>query len=78
MFICNYFKNIKKETTKNTKYTKYKLHTDFYDNECIICLENMTAGEDIILIDCGHLYHANCLVEWFKKKTVCPICDFVI
>ena len=23
---------------------------------------------------CGHLFHKNCLTEWLKRKSNCPVC----
>lgn len=80
MFICNYFKNAKNtnEKTKKEKYQSFILNKDFESNECIICLENITKDEEVTIIECGHLYHKNCLMEWFKKKKICPKCDFLV
>ena len=42
---------------------------------CSICME--VEGEKIKL-DCGHMYHKKCLLEWLKKQKSCPICRSVI
>ena len=84
MFICNYIKNksinnnnqIKKENTK--KYVEFSVERDFTNNLCLICLEGMIKGNDIILIDCGHKYHKDCLLAWFERKKICPECDFSV
>ena len=46
----------------------------FENNECIICLDNMKIGEKIKILDCGHIYHYNCINDWFKRKKECPLC----
>ena len=89
MFIYNYFNNLKKkdnikEVDKDDKLSKeihfleFKIIGDFENNECIICLDNMKKGDDIIIIKCGHKYHKSCLMKWFNKKKICPECDFLI
>ena len=46
--------------------------------ECSICLENMKApklnpvGK---IKKCGHTFHINCIEEWVKRRSVCPMCD---
>ena len=45
-------------------------------DDCAICLDsvnyNKDAPNDIIVLDCGHLFHSACLVKWHKK--ICPTC----
>ena len=40
--------------------------------DCCICLESMEVGSQIQ--KCKHVFHAECLQEWFKYKRVCPLC----
>ena len=44
--------------------------------DCAICLDsvnyNKDSPNDIIVLDCGHLFHSACLVKWHKK--ICPTC----
>ena len=62
-----------KKPQKN--YIEYIVQKDFENNECIICLDSMKCNETLIVLGCGHTYHKTCLVEWFKKKKLCPLCD---
>jgi len=81
MFICNYFKKplpIKEEMKNTNKYIEFNIDKEFTNNECIICLGVMKISENIIMIYCGHKYHKDCLLEWFKKKKICPECDFLV
>ena len=42
---------------------------------CMYCLENINIGDRVIYLPvCKHLFHENCCVEWFSKKSLCPIC----
>lgn len=81
MFLCNYLLKAKNENKKNGKSEKYQnflVDKDFESNECIICLENIIKGDEVTIIECGHLYHKRCLLEWFEKKKICPKCDFLV
>ena len=42
---------------------------------CVICLDNFNQEDDIVgILKCEHLYHRDCIKQWFKKNTTCPIC----
>ncbi|CAJ1956889.1 unnamed protein product [Cylindrotheca closterium] len=46
-------------------------------DECCICLECYAPGETIcvpICKDCNHVFHEECIVEWLKNHTDCPLC----
>ena len=45
---------------------------NFINKECSICLEDII--EDTVHLKCNHIFHKECLKEWFKIKTTCPIC----
>lgn len=46
--------------------------------ECVICLELMDYDDELIIIECSHIYHKDCLKQWLKKKKICPLCDYTI
>lgn len=39
--------------------------------ECCICYEVVVEGK---MLSCGHIYHKECIDEWFKEKKICPYC----
>lgn len=44
---------------------------------CIICTENISIGDNVIKLSCGHYsFHSQCLMTWFetKPKRTCPVC----
>lgn len=42
---------------------------------CPICLVNMDNSEDKIKIECGHEFHTNCIIKWFRSsRGQCPCC----
>ena len=41
-------------------------------NVCIICLGEVEKGK---YLNCGHIFHINCLEEWILQYKKCPICN---
>jgi hypothetical protein len=39
---------------------------------CCICLDDISTGSQIR--GCGHVFHTECIQEWFRRKRVCPLC----
>lgn len=42
--------------------------------KCSICLEDFVTEDRLISLHCGHMYHSNCLRQWFSEKNTCPQC----
>ena len=53
---------------------KVKLNSD--DLNCIICFDADTEAheEQILSLQCGHSFHAECLKEWLSANACCPVC----
>ena len=45
---------------------------------CVICMTQYEKGDKILTIPCCHLYHMECIKDWFKSKNTCPICKFKV
>lgn len=41
--------------------------------ECSICLSD--TPKEIIILNCNHSFHEECINEWKKKKSICPLCQ---
>lgn len=42
---------------------------------CSICLEEYQAEEEVVIgINCNHMFHKSCAMEWLEKKEACPCC----
>lgn len=61
-------KNLKKGLKLIYKTRIYKSHKN-----CSICLDGMF-GLNCSRLSCRHVFHENCINEWFKEKPNCPIC----
>ena len=44
------------------------------DNVCIICREEMQAGNACKKLPCSHIFHKSCLRTWFQRQQTCPTC----
>jgi hypothetical protein len=49
------------------------------DVECIICLSEMEAGEELVKLPCSeaakaHVFHHDCLKRWLLCSAACPTC----
>ncbi|KAK2961522.1 hypothetical protein BLNAU_3644 [Blattamonas nauphoetae] len=44
------------------------------DVTCVICQGDYEEEERLMRLDCGHLFHWDCCVEWIKKYPTCPLC----
>lgn len=42
--------------------------------QCMVCLSEFTAGEEVRRLPCSHVFHAPCIDEWLRRCTDCPIC----
>ncbi|KAL2511290.1 putative RING-H2 finger protein ATL21A [Abeliophyllum distichum] len=44
-------------------------------NACPICLEGFHPKETVRCISvCKHCFHANCIEQWLRKNSTCPVC----
>lgn len=41
---------------------------------CVICLEAYEQGELLASLNCGHLFHVDCVAGWMRRASHCPLC----
>ena len=42
---------------------------------CSICLEEYQAEDEVIIgLNCIHMFHKDCAIDWLEKQEVCPCC----
>ncbi len=58
-------------------YRPYRYNSvAFAQASCAICLLDYKYGEEICALACHdlHIFHEECIQEWLKKQSTCPIC----
>ena len=41
---------------------------------CVICLEALAAGQEVLTLPCAHVFHFECCERWLQQSTACPLC----
>lgn len=42
--------------------------------ECTICIDDLSLGDEVLVLPCKHWFHDECVVLWLKEHNTCPIC----
>lgn len=50
----------------------YHLYLFKKNDDCCICLEDMTGDKELIVLSCGHMFHLECLSNTLNPS--CPLC----
>jgi len=59
----------------NIPFQEYKNVKNNDNKNCCICLVDFEDDSKIsILPKCNHIFHNDCIIEWGKYKTSCPVC----
>lgn len=52
---------------------------ELYDRECSICKDTIEIDNNFIKSpSCNHIFHSNCIIQWIKLQSFCPVCRSVI
>jgi hypothetical protein len=44
------------------------------DEICSICLDPLAKREEIMFLNCKHVFHNDCIIVWISENPVCPLC----
>eukprot|EP00747_Dinoflagellata_sp_TGD_P222015 gnl/TRDRNA2_/TRDRNA2_93772_c0_seq1.p1 gnl/TRDRNA2_/TRDRNA2_93772_c0~~gnl/TRDRNA2_/TRDRNA2_93772_c0_seq1.p1 ORF type:complete len:139 (+),score=34.43 gnl/TRDRNA2_/TRDRNA2_93772_c0_seq1:32-448(+) len=42
---------------------------------CLICTEQFGVGDNVKTVPCGHVFHQDCVDQWLRVSTLCPVCE---
>lgn len=72
------------KTCKNN-YDSFKLPVrkiistdDLLIDECSICLDKYIKNDKVSDLNCGHIFHKDCIKIWLSKNNTCPQCREII
>ncbi|CAD8060674.1 unnamed protein product [Paramecium sonneborni] len=51
-----------------------KMLQEYLSKECSICLLQFEKKEKFRITPCNHIFHDQCLQDWTKKNSQCPLC----
>jgi len=52
-----------------------KVDNSNVDNECSICIDNFSEGQEVIKLPCNHIFHLNCIKSHLTNyNNKCPLC----
>lgn len=74
--MCCFFEFLRDTNIVNKKMQLVVMHNTTIKSygECSICLEDLNSN--LYALQCGHLFHENCIQKWLKLKKYCPVCQF--
>lgn len=64
----------RQDTSTITIPTQLYCTTSEEYNVCPICMENFVDNDEVVVLDCAHVFHGSCIHEWGHYKGNCPIC----
>ena len=59
----------------NTDYLIEIYEAEKYTDICPICIDVFEENQEIVKLECNHIYHKQCIEMWFQKKRICPLCN---
>jgi hypothetical protein len=65
-------------TNERRVYLKEELLNHDKNEECSICLESYRQGDSILILNCSHTFHKQCIELWFQKEFNCPNCRLTV
>ncbi|ORX60975.1 hypothetical protein BCR36DRAFT_365560 [Piromyces finnis] len=73
--IGNVKHNLNKSQINKNKALKYdKDNKEIQETKCSICLLNYEKNDELRILLCTHSFHKECIDNWFKTSSTCPIC----
>jgi len=46
--------------------------------QCTTCMETFLENEEVVKLNCDHIFHHACIEPWLKRRNTCPICRKVV
>lgn len=78
------FQNTKWNDWLNNRNRKYKVinSRDIEANDngksCSVCFDKYCNDRLVCQLACGHVFHIDCISQWFQRSFTCPLCRLSI
>ena len=56
------------------EFVKNPVSSSKETENCPICLDDITSKKTRKCLPCGHTFHEQCILRWFKENATCPNC----
>ncbi|KCZ76200.1 hypothetical protein H311_02809, partial [Anncaliia algerae PRA109] len=64
------------EINRLNRFTYNQMITNI--NLCSICYTDFNSTDTVIELDCLHIYHCSCIIQWLMNNRDCPYCKSFI
>ncbi|KAG0458439.1 hypothetical protein HPP92_023596 [Vanilla planifolia] len=65
-------------SVETTGGATYMFPSSEEEDVCPTCLEEYTAENPRIILQCSHHFHLGCIYEWMERSNLCPVCGKVM
>ena len=66
--------NSLERTDEYVNFPTIKYDKTNVEKQCVICLIDFEENSEIVITECKHVFHADCIKEWTRYKKDCPVC----
>ena len=70
----DYYKTQERKPNIELGIKSEKASDKHVEEKCAICKEDFELEENITSLVCNHILHTDCIREWVKYKSECPVC----
>ena len=63
-------------STFSFKKNNFNITNDTHN--CIVCMCEIEENEECKKLQCGHMFHSNCIDNWLRRTLECPMCRIEI
>jgi len=64
----------KAQIRKIPKFIFQKNKNKNIESKCVVCQYDFKNGDTLTKLNCGHVFHSDCVGTWLEKNKVCPMC----
>ena len=64
----------KAQIKKIPKFIYHKNANKNIDSKCVVCQYDFKNGDTLTKLNCGHVFHSDCVGTWLENNKICPMC----